>query len=89
MIISSELDNDMEIKLLNVLGKNLEAFAWSIKDIKGISPSICMHKILMEEEHVPSIENQRQLNPAMKEGMKKEVLKWLKAGFIYAISDSP
>ena len=50
VIISLELDNDMEIKLLNVLGKNLEAFAWSIKDIKGISPSICMHKILMEEE---------------------------------------
>ena len=48
VIISLELDNDMEIKLLGVLEKNLEAFAWSIDDIKGISPSICMHKILME-----------------------------------------
>ena len=28
------------------------------------------------------------MNPAMKEVVKKEVLKWLNAGFIYAISDS-
>ena len=49
----------MEIKLLDMLKLNLEAFAWNIEDIKGISPSIYMHKILMEEEHIPSIEHQR------------------------------
>ena len=89
VIISSELDNDMEIKLLDVLGKNLKAFSWFIDDIKGIGPSICMLKNLMEVEHVPSIEHQRWLNPVMKEVMKNEVLKWLQVGFIYAISDSP
>ena len=71
-----------------MLERNLKAFAWAIEDIKGISSSICMHKILMEEDHAPSIEHQRRLNPAMKEVVKKEVLKWLQAGFIYAISDS-
>ena len=89
VIISSELDKDMEIKMLRVLEKIFEAFAWSIDDIKGISPSICLHKILMEKEHVPSIEHQRRLNPVMKEVVKKEVLKWLQDGFIYAISDNP
>ena len=68
---------------------NSEAFAWNIENIKGISPSICMHKILMEEGHTPSIEHQRWLNPSMKEVVKKVVLMWLQAGFIYAISDSP
>ena len=67
VIISSKLDNDMEVKLLGVLEMNLEAFAWSIEDIKGIRPSTCMHKILMEEDHAPSIEHQRWLNPAIKE----------------------
>ena len=38
VIISSKLDNDMEVKLLGVLERNLEAFAWSIEDIKGIDP---------------------------------------------------
>ena len=89
VIISSKLNNDMEVKLLGVLERNSKAFAWSIEDIKGISPSICMHKILMEEDHASSIEHQRRLNPAMKEVMKKEVLKWLQARFIYAIFDSP
>ena len=48
-----------------------------------------MHKILLEENAKPSVEHQRRLNPVMKEVVRKEVLKWLNAGFIYAISDSP
>ena len=56
--------------------------------MKGISPSICMHKILLEDNVKTSIEHQRRLNPVMKEVVIKEVLKWLNAGFIYAISDS-
>ena len=48
-----------------------------------------MHKILLEENARTSIEHQRRLNPVMKDVVKKEVLKWLNVGFIYAISDSP
>ena len=48
-----------------------------------------MHKILLEENDKASIEHQRRLNPVMKEVVRKEVLKWLNAGFIYAIPDSP
>ena len=40
MIISSQLDNEMGVKLLDVLEKNSKAFSWSINDIKGISRSI-------------------------------------------------
>ena len=66
-----------------------ESIAWSIDELKGISPSICTHKILLEENAKPSVEHQRRLNPVMKEVVRKEVLKWLNAGFIYEISDSP
>ena len=66
VIISSTLNKNMETKLLEVLKKNMEAFAWSIEDVKVISPSICMHKILMEEEYTPSVEHQRRSNPSMK-----------------------
>ena len=34
IIIFSKLDKDMEVKLLGVLERNSEAFAWSIEDIK-------------------------------------------------------
>ena len=88
VIISAALTEAEEQKLLVILRKYKEAIAWSIEDLKGISPSICMHKILLEENAKTSIEHQRRLNPVMKEVVRKEVLKWLNAGFIYAISDS-
>jgi hypothetical protein len=42
----------------------------------------------MEQEHKPVREHQRWLNNAMREVVKKEVLKLLKAGVIYPIFDS-
>ena len=48
-----------------------------------------MHKNLLEENAKTSIEYQRRLKPVMKEVFRKEVLKWLNAGFIYAISNNP
>ena len=48
-----------EQKLLGTLKKYKEAIAWSIEDLKGISPSICMHKILLEENARTSVEHQR------------------------------
>ena len=89
VIISAGLTRVEEQKLLDTLKKYKEAIAWSIDDLKGISPSIGMHKILLEENARTSIEHQRRLNPVMKEVVKKEVLKWLSVGFIYAISNCP
>ena len=88
-IISVGLTRLEEQKLLETLRKYREAIAWSIEDLKGINPSICMHKILLEENVRTSVEHQRRLNPVMKEVVRKEVLKWLNAGFIYVILDSP
>ena len=83
VIISAALTESKEQKLLEILMKYKEAI--SIEDLKGISPSICMHKILMNDDAKTSIEHQRRLNPMMKEVVRKEVMKWLNAGFIYAI----
>ncbi|XP_073017738.1 uncharacterized protein [Primulina eburnea] len=60
-----------EEKLLRVLRDNIKAIGWSITDIKGISSSMCMHKILMEADHKTSTQPQRRLNPAMQEVVKK------------------
>ena len=89
VIISARLSDAEEQKLLKILKNYQESIAWSIDELKGISPSICMHKILLEENAKPSVEHQRRLNPVMKEVVRKEVIKWLNAGFIYAISGSP
>ena len=88
VIISAALTEAEEHKLLKILRKYKEAIAWSKENLKGISPSICIHKKLLNDNAKTSIEHQRRMNPVMKEVIRKEVLKWLNAGFIYAISDS-
>ena len=89
VIISAALNKNEEQQLLRILRKYKEAITWSIEDLKGISPSICMHKILLNDDVKTSVEHQRRLNPVMKDVVRKEVLKWLNAGFIYARSDNP
>ena len=88
VIISAALTEAEEQKLLEIMRKYKEAIAWSIEDLKGISPSIFMLTILLNDNAKTSIEHQKRSNPMMKEDFRKEVLKWLNEGFIYAISDS-
>lgn len=88
LIISSSLTGLEEEKLMRVLKEHKKAFGWQMIDIQGISPSICMHKILMEDEHKPVAQPQRRLNPIMQDVVKKEITKLLDMGIIYPISDS-
>ena len=88
MIISTSLIATEEDKLLRVLRDHKDALGWSLADLKGIRPSMCMHRILLEDGHKPSVEAYRRLNPTMKEVVRKEVLKWLDARVIYHIFDS-
>ena len=85
VIISASLIAIKEDKLLRVLRDHKDALGWSLADLKGIRPSMCMHRILLEDGHKPSVEAHRRLNPTMKEVVRKEVLKWLDAGVIYPI----
>ncbi|XP_071928165.1 uncharacterized protein [Coffea arabica] len=81
VIVSADLDDEQCTKLLRVLRKRKKAIGWTISDIKGISPSICMHRILLEDNCKPVVETQRRLNPNMKEMVRNEILKWLDAGY--------
>ena len=56
VIISASLTTMEEEKLLRVLRDHKNAIKWSIADLKGIHPSMCMHRILLEDGHKPSVE---------------------------------
>ena len=75
VIISASLTAAEEDKLLRVLRDHKDALSWSLADLKGIRPSMCMHRILLEDGHKPSVEAQMRLNPTMKEAVRKEALK--------------
>ncbi|GJR90139.1 reverse transcriptase domain-containing protein [Tanacetum coccineum] len=89
VINSKELKDEEKAALLKVLKLHKRAIAWKISDIKGIDPSFCTHKILMEGDFKPAVQHQRRVNPKIHEVIKKEVIKLLDAGLIYPISDSP
>jgi hypothetical protein len=88
VISSDKLSNNETRRLIATLEKYRSVIGYALKDLKGISPSLCTHRIPMEQDHKPVREHQRRLNNAMREVVKKEVLKLLKAGVIYPVSDS-
>jgi len=53
--------------LTRVLSDHKDAIGWSMADLKGISPTICMHRIHLEDDAKPVRQMQRRLNPHMKE----------------------
>ena len=71
VITTVDLTTEKEQKVVEIMRKHKEAIAWLVEDLKGINPSICMHKILMGKNAKTSIEHQRRLNPVMKEVLKK------------------
>ncbi|CAN6570116.1 unnamed protein product [Malus baccata var. baccata] len=88
VIVSSSLTAIEEEKLIRVLKEHKTAIGWTLADIRGISPTTCMHRILLEEGAKPTREAQRRLNPPMMEVVKNEIIKLLDCGVIYPISDS-
>ncbi|KAG7599394.1 Ribonuclease H-like superfamily [Arabidopsis suecica] len=63
VIINANLNDDEVHLLLNELRKYRRAIGYSLSDIKGISPSLCMHRIHLENESYSSIEPQRRRMP--------------------------
>ena len=88
MIINDKLSQEESLCLLTILEKHRSAFGNSLQDLKGISPALCTHHIPTDPNSVPSREPQRRLSNAMRDVVKKEVLKLLHAGIMYPVPHS-
>ena len=66
VIISANLSEKEEEKLLKTLKKHRAAIGYTLDDLKGISPTLCQHKINLEEDAKPVIDHQRRVNPKKK-----------------------
>ncbi|GKE21516.1 DNA-directed DNA polymerase [Tanacetum coccineum] len=73
VISSNNLTLVEDERLIRILRDYKEVIGWTVADISGISPSTCMHKILLEEGATPAKQVQRRLNPPMMEVVKKEI----------------
>lgn len=50
VIIANYLQPEQEARFFSLLWGNKKAIGWTLADIIGINPSICIHKILLENE---------------------------------------
>ncbi|GJZ65139.1 reverse transcriptase domain-containing protein [Tanacetum coccineum] len=89
VIILSRLSKENKNKLVSLLKRYKQTFAWKTTDIPGIRPSFYKHKIQLLDDKKLVVQKQRRLNPNMQEVIKKEIVKLLDIGIIYPIADSP
>ena len=66
VIISANLSGQEEERLLKTLKKNRAIIGYTLGDLRGISPTLCQHKIKLEKDAKPVVDHQRRLNPKMK-----------------------
>ena len=59
VIISANLSEHEEERLLKILKKHRAAIGYTLDDLKGISPTLCQHKINMEPDAKPVRDHQR------------------------------
>jgi hypothetical protein len=71
VILSDELSPEENDKLLNLLKKHKKVTGYSINDLKGHSPTCCTHRIPMEDQCKPVVDQQRRLTHAMREVVKR------------------
>jgi hypothetical protein len=88
VIVSDELSPEENEKLLILLKKHRKVIGYSINDFKGLSQAFCTHRIPMEDQCKPVVGHQRRLTHAMREVVKKEVIKLLDVGIIYSVPHS-
>nr|GEY93810.1 reverse transcriptase domain-containing protein [Tanacetum cinerariifolium] len=73
VIIAKYLSVDEKSALIKVLKSQKQAIAWKLTDIKGIDPEFCSHKIFLEEDYAPKVQNSLWVSPihcvSKKEGM--------------------
>ena len=58
VIISSQLNEEQGKRLLDVLRWNEQAIGWTLTDLRGLDPSLCTHRIFLEDESRPVREAQ-------------------------------
>jgi hypothetical protein len=70
---------------VNFLHRNIEVFAWSHKDMPGISPEEIIHILNVDPDMKPVKQKRRKFSPERVEDIVVEVEKLLKAQFIQEV----
>ncbi|KAM2015174.1 hypothetical protein ACFX16_045732 [Malus domestica] len=84
--IGTTLSPPLRLSLISFLQENAEVFAWSYKDMPGISPDIICHHLSIDPKTKPVKQKRRSYDVERYEAMKAEVEKLKDIGFIREVN---
>ncbi|KAM2098016.1 hypothetical protein ACFX1R_021478 [Malus domestica] len=84
--IGTTLSPPLRLSLISFLQENAEVFAWSYKDMPGISPDIICHHLSIDPKTKPVKQKRRCYDVERYEAMKAEVEKLKDIGFVREVN---
>jgi len=82
MHIGSDLAEDEKDRMLVFLYENQDIFAWSAKDLQGVSRDLAQHNLNVAKGSKPSKQKLRKMSIERAEAAKAEVQRFLDASVI-------
>ena len=83
--LGKTLDDETQDQIAKVIGKHLDAIAWSASDMPGIDPNFLSHRLAMDPRVKPVRQRRRKFNEERRQTIKEETQKLLAAGHIKEI----
>ena len=83
--IGTTLSPSEKEQLVELLRENLEAFAWSYKDMPGVDTDIVQHRIPTNPDVKPVKQKLRRMKPEWALKIKEEVIKQIEAKFLKVV----
>ena len=83
--IATDLHQEEEQELVQLLIEFCNVFAWSYKDLKGVDRAVCQHTIPLWEDAKPCKMRPYSYNENYAAKINEEIDKLKEAGFIYEI----
>ncbi|XP_074301299.1 uncharacterized protein LOC141632675 [Silene latifolia] len=86
--VSALLTKQEEEEYYKLLVEYKDVFAWSYKEMPGLSPKIAVHRLAIKKGTNPKKQPQRRFRPELVPEIEKEVNKLIEAGFIREVKYS-
>ncbi|XP_074313671.1 uncharacterized protein LOC141648860 [Silene latifolia] len=86
--VSALLTKEEEEEYYKLLVEYKDVFAWSYKEMPGLSPKIAVHCLAIKKGTNPKKQPQRHFRPELVPEIEKEVNKLIEAGFIREVKYS-
>ncbi|XP_022845323.1 uncharacterized protein LOC111368325 [Olea europaea var. sylvestris] len=78
--IGRDLKANLWEEIINWLSRNIDVFAWKVKDMPGIDPEVAVHKLNISPRAKPVKQRKRQFAPKRRVVIQEEVGKLLGSG---------